>query len=74
MNTRRKFIQQSGLLTMGIMMNPSSLLTKNNSVGIQLYSVRDEIVKDPRGVIQKIAAAGYNEVEIFSDKYWATDQ
>ena len=74
MNTRRKFIQQSGLLTMGIMMNPSSLLTKNNSVGIQLYSVRDEIVKDPRGVIQKIAAAGYNEVEMYglssNNKYY----
>ncbi|WP_462254084.1 sugar phosphate isomerase/epimerase family protein [Ferruginibacter sp.] len=65
MNTRRNFIKQSGLLTAGLMMNPSDLLKKQKNVGIQLYSVRDEIFKDPRGVIKKIAAAGYSEVEMF---------
>jgi sugar phosphate isomerase/epimerase len=65
MNTRRTFIKQSGLLTAGLMMNPSDLLKKQKTVGIQLYSVRDEIVKDPRGVLQKVAAAGYNEVEMY---------
>ncbi len=65
MNTRRSFIKQSGLLTAGLMMDPSDLLKKQKNVGIQLYSVRDEIFKDPRGVIKKIAAAGYSEVEMF---------
>ncbi|MGG9960718.1 sugar phosphate isomerase/epimerase family protein [Ferruginibacter sp. SUN106] len=65
MNTRRTFIKQSGLLTAGLMMNPSDLLKKQKTVGIQLYSVRDEIVKDPKGVLQKVAAAGYNEVEMY---------
>ena len=65
MNTRRNFIKQSGLLTAGLMMNPSDLLKKQKNVGIQLYSVRDEIFKDPRGVIKKIAVAGYSEVEMF---------
>ncbi len=65
MNTRRNFIKQSGLLTAGLMMNPSDLLKKQKNVGIQLYSVRDEIFKDPKGVIKKIAAAGYSEVEMF---------
>jgi sugar phosphate isomerase/epimerase len=65
MTSRRSFIQQSGLLTAGLMMNPSNLLKQQKTVGIQLYSVRDEIVKDPKGVIQKVAAAGYNEVEMF---------
>lgn len=46
-------------------MNPSDLLKKQKNVGIQLYSVRDEIFKDPRGVIKKIAVAGYSEVEMF---------
>ncbi len=65
MNTRRNFIKQSGLITAGLMMNPSDLLKKQKNVGIQLYSVRDEIFKDPRGVIKKIAVAGYSEVEMF---------
>jgi sugar phosphate isomerase/epimerase len=65
MNTRRTFIKQSGLLTAGLMMNPSDLLKKQKNVGIQLYSVRSEIVKDPRGVLQKIAAAGYSDVEMY---------
>ena len=65
MTSRRSFIQQSSLLTAGLMMNPSDLLKKQKTVGIQLYSVRDEIVKDPKGVIQKVAAAGYDEVEMY---------
>ena len=65
MNTRRNFIKQSGLLTAGLMMNPSELLKKQKTVGIQLYSLRDEIVKNPKGVIQKVAAAGYSNVEMY---------
>ncbi len=65
MNTRRTFIKQSGLLTAGLIMNPSELQKKQKTVGIQLYTVRDEIVKDPRLVIKKVAAAGYKEVEMF---------
>ena len=65
MNTRRTFIKQSGLLTAGLMINPSDLLKKQKNVGIQLYSVRDVIVKDPKGVLQKIAAAGYSNVEMY---------
>jgi len=65
MDTRRTFIKQSGLLTAGLMMNPSDLLKKQKKVGIQLYSVREVIEKDPKTVIQKIAAAGYSEVEMY---------
>ncbi|MGC4103046.1 hypothetical protein [Ferruginibacter sp.] len=65
MNTRRTFIKQSGLLTAGLMMNPSEMMKKQKIVGLQLYSVRDIIVKDPKTVIQNVAAAGYNEVEMY---------
>jgi len=65
MNTRRTFIKQSGVLTAGLMMKPSELLKKQKTVGLQLYSVRDVIEKDPKGVIEKVAAAGYNEVEMY---------
>ncbi len=34
-------------------------------VGLQLYTVRDQCVKDFEGTIKKIAAIGYKEVEIY---------
>jgi sugar phosphate isomerase/epimerase len=33
-------------------------------VGLQIYSVRDEVTRDPRGALQKVADMGY--------KYWET--
>ncbi|MDB5137526.1 MAG: xylose isomerase [Mucilaginibacter sp.] len=37
----------------------------NNIVGLQLYSLRDQLPIDVKGVIAKVAAAGYGEVETF---------
>ncbi len=37
--------------------------TKN--IGIQLYTLREELPKDAKGVIGKVAQAGYKEVETF---------
>lgn len=65
MNARRNFIKQTALLTTGLAMNPSGFLKKKSVVGIQLYTLRDEIVKDVKGVIAKVAAAGYREVETY---------
>jgi sugar phosphate isomerase/epimerase len=65
MNTRRTFIKQSGILSAGLMINPSEFLKKQKNVGIQLYTLRELVGKDPKGVIQNIAAAGYKEVEMF---------
>jgi len=65
MNTRRTFIKQSGLITAGLMMKPSGFLKNQTNVGLQLYSVRDVIVNDPKGVLEKVAAAGYSDVEMY---------
>ena len=65
MNARRNFIKQSALLTGGLAMNPSEFLKKKTMIGIQLYTLRDDIVKDVKGVISTIAAAGYREVETY---------
>jgi sugar phosphate isomerase/epimerase len=65
MNNRRTFIKQSSLLSAGLLMNPAEMLKKNKNVGIQLYTLREPIAKDPKGVIKNIAAAGYKEVEMF---------
>lgn len=49
------------------MMAPELLSAKpvNRVVGLQLYSLRDQLPKDVKGWIAKVAAAGYKEVEPF---------
>lgn len=76
--TRRKFLAQAGLLSAGIMIAPQLLSAKgSNVVGLQLYSLRDQLPKDVKGVIAKIAAAGYKEVETFgyskANGFWGLD-
>ncbi len=67
-NSRRTFIKRSALALAG-----SSLLSRvsfantnmkdNELVGIQLYSVRDDMGKDPLGTLKQLAAMGYKHVE-----------
>ena len=66
MNSRRNFIKQSGILTAGIMIGScNSSKPKKYDIGLQLYTLREDIVKDPRAVLAAIAAAGYKNVETF---------
>ena len=65
MTTRRSFIKQSSILSLAAFANPSSFLFKQHAIGLQLYTLRDTIFKDPKGDIAKVAALGYNEVESF---------
>ena len=65
MPSRRDFIKQSSLFTAGLMIGPSDIFKIKKSVGVQLYTLRNDIAKDPKGTIQKVAALGYKEVETF---------
>ncbi|MDQ2718371.1 MAG: sugar phosphate isomerase/epimerase [Bacteroidota bacterium] len=38
---------------------------KLNEFGLQLYTVRDVMPKDPKGVLKQVAAMGYKQVESF---------
>ncbi|HEY8931112.1 MAG TPA: sugar phosphate isomerase/epimerase [Mucilaginibacter sp.] len=79
MTTRRKFLAQASMLSAGLMVAPRllSALPKGNIVGLQLYTLRDQLPKDPKGVIAKVAAAGYKEVETFGYSkqggFWGLD-
>lgn len=66
MTCRRDFIKQSALLSTAFMINPSDLLKKNNSIGLQLYTVRSEVnnAKLP-GTIKTIADTGYTHLELY---------
>jgi sugar phosphate isomerase/epimerase len=65
MTSRRTFLTQAGLLSTGMIIKPGfvSVTRKNNTVGLQLYSLRDQLSKDVTTVINKVAAAGYKTVE-----------
>ncbi|MBZ5855667.1 sugar phosphate isomerase/epimerase family protein [Flavihumibacter profundi] len=67
MSTRRSFLKQAGLITPAVMLMPDMLWAdkKKHAIGIQLYTLRELIVKDPKGILDKIAAAGYTEIEPF---------
>ena len=67
MLTRRSLLKQMALITGGSMLlNESFALNANNKkVGVQLYTVRNQIFKDPAGTLKKVAALGYQEVETF---------
>jgi len=64
--SRRSFIQNSALLLAG-----TALLSKtafaaakpSEIVGLQLYSVRDDMTKDPKGTLAQLAKMGYKHVE-----------
>ena len=70
MTTRRTFLTQAGLLGAGLVLGPGLLSAKaatkiTAKAGLQLYSLRDELPKDVKGVIAKVAKAGYKEVETY---------
>ena len=63
--SRRQFIQQSALLSAAFLMNTEDFFKKNKNIGLQLYTLRNEMFKDPKGTLQKVAALGFKEVETF---------
>lgn len=64
MTNRREFLTQAGLLSAGALLAPQLLSAKPTAkAGLQLWTMRDYIGKDPKGVLAKVARAGYSYVE-----------
>jgi sugar phosphate isomerase/epimerase len=65
---RRKFIQNAAIAAAGFFSLPAMATTSKvkGRLGLQLYTLRDSIFKDPKGVVQKVAGYGYKELETFS--------
>lgn len=67
MNSRRHFLQISGALAAGSVLLPklSKAFSKGaaKDVGVQLYTVRKEMLADNVGTLKKLAALGYKEIE-----------
>lgn len=65
MRTRRTFLRQSGGLAVGALLLPSFSWAwpGNQKFGVQLYTFRDEMAKDAKGTLEKIASLGITEIE-----------
>lgn len=66
MTTRRKFIQSGSLFAATLMAGNAFGASKkmHKDVGLQLYTVRDQI-KDLENTIKQISMAGYTNLELF---------
>ena len=68
MNTsRRKFIINSSVTLAGAALLPSIVRSapkmKEHILGIQLYTVRDDMAKDPGGTVTRLKEMGYTNIE-----------
>ena len=62
---RRTFLQQSVILSVGILAMPEMVFAHNQKIGLQLYTLRESVAKDLPGVFSQVAKAGYSELEMF---------
>ena len=67
MQTRRNFVKLSGTLAAGTLLMPhlsnAAQNKKVTNVGVQLYSVRNEMLADAAGTLKKLAKIGYIQIE-----------
>lgn len=64
--TRQQFLKLGVLATSAALLpNVNLLAATPRTVGLQLYTLRDVMAKDPDGTLQKVAEIGYKEVESF---------
>lgn len=64
--TRRNFIKNTGILFTASSLVSSDFfesIKKKGLLGIQLYSVRDDMYKNPLGTLKQLAEMGYKNVE-----------
>jgi len=69
---RKDFLKISGGLALTSLASRSAIASitnveeaKLNNFGIQLWSVRDDLAKDPKGVLKQISSYGYKQIESF---------
>ena len=66
--SRRQFLLTGATLASGSMLQSFDFLNENaklKTFGVQLYTLRDDLPKDPKGVLKQLAGFGYKQVESF---------
>ncbi|HYO22685.1 MAG TPA: sugar phosphate isomerase/epimerase [Flavisolibacter sp.] len=72
---RRTFLKLSATLGAGLAVSPfanslmgcssTAKLNVQNNFGLQLYTLRDDLPKDPKGVLTQVAGFGYKQIESY---------
>ncbi|KAF2327375.1 sugar phosphate isomerase/epimerase family protein [Flavobacterium daemonense] len=75
MTTRRNFIINTSLAAAAVLALPSLAFTMNKKeIGLQLYTLRDELPKDVKSTLENVAKAGFTTVETYGfsikDQFW----
>lgn len=71
MHNRKEFLKLSGSAVLGLALSSCAGATASTgkgtikNLGIQLYTLRDDMPKDPRGVLRQLASFGYKEIESY---------
>ena len=72
MNSRRNFLKTTGALVVGSFLIPDTARAASRKsareIGLQLYTVRNEMLQDNVGTLKKIAGIGYKEIESASSE------
>lgn len=70
MKSRREFLKSSGMMALAGIMMPRIMYSKGltnqagtPAIGLQLYTLGNLMVNDPKGTLQKLAEIGYKELE-----------
>ncbi|HEV2396523.1 MAG TPA: sugar phosphate isomerase/epimerase family protein [Candidatus Sulfotelmatobacter sp.] len=64
--SRRSFLAVSAALPWALRGVALGTESKNIPIGLELYSVRDELQKDPEGTVRAVAKMGYQDVEFYA--------
>jgi len=71
--SRRSFLAISSVLPWALRGVAFGQRSESIPVGLELYSVRDELKKDPQGVVHAVAQMGYQAVEFYAPYFQWTD-
>src|ERR1700745_3387962 len=70
--TRRKFMASGALLPWALRLADAPAANAI-PVGLEMYSVRDALGKDPTGTVRAVAAMGYQGLEFYAPYFAWTD-
>jgi sugar phosphate isomerase/epimerase len=67
--TRRSFLALAGAVPVAAALAPLHAQVRSPQIGLELYSVRGELMKDLMGTVRAVAKMGYEVVEFYSPYY-----